>query len=398
MKRYLLIGVVGGLLGALLAVGLTSGTLLFHPSSAQELPWSPAPKAAGPTAVLADNATVVSIPQDTTPVQYSQEELIAISVYDRCNRAVVNIRTRSIEPDYFLMTGTISEGQGSGVVIDKQGHIVTNYHVVADAREINVILFDGMVYEGKMVGQDPATDIAVLKIDAPADKLFPLVFGDSTKLRVGQRVFAIGNPFGLERTFTTGVISSLNRTLPAPRRSRVLKQVIQVDAAINPGNSGGPLLDSQGRMIGMNTAIASTTGENAGVGFATPINTIARVVPQLIVSGRVVRADAGILRVYETEAGLLIAALRPGGAAERAGLRGPKIVRETRRQGPFIYESTHIDRSAADLIIAIDGNPVKSVEDYFSVLDEKSPGQQVVFRVLREGHEVDVPVILDAEP
>ncbi len=163
---------------------------------------------------------------------------------------------------------------------------------------------------------------------------FPVRFGDSTRLKVGQRIFAIGNPFGLERTMTTGVISSLNRTLPV-KGSRN-KSFIQIDAAINPGNSGGPLLDSHGRLIGMNTAIASKTGQNTGVGFAMPVSVIARVVPELITKGHVIRPDTGILKVYETERGLLIAVMQPGGPAEQAGLRGPKITKERKRQGPFV--------------------------------------------------------------
>lgn len=397
MKRYLLLGVVSGLVGALVAVALLGDGPVMLPGNAQPAQWQVLPGGPINSADTAQRQAAPRLVQDRATAPYTPEEEVNIAVYEKCNRAVVNIRTKSVEPDVFFMAQSISEGQGSGVVIDKQGHVVTNYHVVEGAREIAVMLYDGLTYVAEMVGQDPVTDVAVLRIDAPAGKLFPVTLADSTRLKVGQRVFAIGNPFGLERTFTTGVISSLNRTLPSPRSRRVLKQVIQVDAAINPGNSGGPLLDSQGRMIGMNTAIASRTGESAGVGFATPVNTIARVVPQLIEKGLVVRADAGILRVYETDQGLLIAALREGGAAERAGLQGPKVVREIRRQGPFVYESTTVDRSAADMIIAIDGEPIGSVEDYFAVLDEKQPGEEVIFRIRRDGREIEVPVVLDAE-
>ena len=194
----------------------------------------------------------------------------------------------------------------------------------------------------------------------------------------------------------TGIISSLNRSLPSRRSGHSIKAIIQIDAAINPGNSGGPLLDTQGRMIGMNTAIASKTGESAGVGFAIPINTIARIVPQLIAKGKVQRPDAGIGQVYQTEHGLLIATLAPGGPAEQAGLQGFKVVRQRRQQGPFVYEMQTIDRSAADLITAIDGKPIHSADDYFDIVESKQPGDVVTFTVVRQGQVRKVPVRLEA--
>ena len=238
-----------------------------------------------------------------------------------------------------------SEGEGSGIVIDRAGHVLTNFHVVEGAREIHVTLYDGKTYLAKLVGGDPDTDVAVLKIDAPADSLFPVAFGSSSNLLVGQRVFAIGNPFGLERTLTHG-----HHFQPGPLAARPpaaidsIKSIIQIDAAINPGNSGGPLLDSHGRMIGMNTAIASKTGESAGVGFAIPINTIARVVPQLIQNGRVRRPESGIAKVYQTDRGLLILTLVRGGPAERAGLQGPRIEKEQKRQGHSSQRADLISR------------------------------------------------------
>ena len=265
------------------------------------------------------------------------EERVNVLVYQQVNRSVVNINTRGVSGNALLFE-IVSEGEGSGSVIDRDGHVLTNFHVVEGARDIHVTLFDGQEYDAKLVGSDPATDVAVLKIDAPADSLFPVQPGNSTNLLVGQRVFAIGNPFGLERTLTTGIISSLDRSLPGRHGRRSLKSIIQIDAAINPGNSGGPLLDSHGRMIGMNTAIASKTGESVGVGFAIPINTISRVVPQLIQNGRVRRPESGIVAVFPPDHGLLIATLVPGGPAERAGLRGPRIKTEQRRQGLLVYQ------------------------------------------------------------
>jgi S1-C subfamily serine protease len=327
--------------------------------------------------------------------EFTPEERVNIAVYEQVNRSVVNIDTASVRRDAFFLFEIPEKGSGSGVVIDKQGHILTNLHVVADARAIEVTLFNGKLYEAIPVGADEPNDAAVLKIDAPPDCLFPVVFGDSSRLRVGQRALAIGNPFGLERTLSVGVISSVNR--PLLKRRGAFRQLIQIDADINPGNSGGPLLDSLGRMIGMNTVIASSTGQSAGVGFAIPINTIARILPDLIERGHVVRADIGIVSVYPAEEGLLITKLVEGGAAQRAGLQGPRLVVRERRQGPIIYRQESTDVSAADLIIAVDGQPVRRADDLLAIVDSKKPGEQVTVTVLREGRRVDVPVTLDEE-
>ena len=343
-------------------------------------------------------------PQGATPAAYQNgpspldaltpDERVNIAVYQQVNRSAVNITTEGPAGDRFLMFETVAEGEGSGTVIDQAGHVLTNFHVIEGAQKIDVTLYDGKSYPGQLIGGDPDTDVAVLRIDAPPAALYPVVFGNSGNLLVGQRVFAIGNPFGLERTLTTGIISSLNRSLPGRRGRRSLKSIIQIDAAINPGNSGGPLLDSHARMIGMNTAIASKTGENTGVGFAIPVNTIARVVRELIANGRIRRPDSGIARVYETERGLLIATLVPGGPAERAGLKGPKIERRQRRQGPFVVEQTVVDRSAADIIIGVDGQPIKTADDFLNAIEVKQPGDQVIITVLRAGRQVDVPLRL----
>ncbi len=328
--------------------------------------------------------------------EFTPEERVNIAVYEKVNRSVVNINTITMRrADVFFMLVVPAEGAGSGSVLDKNGHILTNYHVVQGAREIRVTLYDGETYEATLVGRDPPNDIAVLKIDAPEETLFPIEPGRSTRLRVGQKCFAIGNPFGLERTLTVGIISSLNRTLPS-RTGRTMKSIIQIDAALNRGNSGGPLLDSHGRLIGMNTAIASETGENTGVGFAIPVDTIRRVIPQLIENGRVIRPDVGITRVYQTEHGLVIATLAKDGPAERAGLRGFRIVREQRRRGPIVYEQTRIDRSHADLITAVDGEEVRTTDDLLEIIERKRPGDEVVVTVVREGREANIPVRLGA--
>jgi len=320
----------------------------------------------------------------------SPEEAIGVAVYEKGNKGVVNITTRSSTG--FLLLDVSSEGTGSGSVIDREGHILTNYHVVEDAKQIGVTLFDGKNYDAALVGADPNNDIAVLKITAPSDVLFPIEFGDSGNLRVGMRVFAIGNPFGLERTMTTGIISSLNRSLQV-RGNRSIKSIIQIDAAVNPGNSGGPLLDSHGRLIGINTAIASRNGQSAGVGFAIPINLVGRVVKQLIVHGKVIRPEIGIQSVYETEQGLLVTRLTPNGPAERAGVRGPRLVRKKR--GPFVVEQ--IDFSTADLIVGIDDQEVKNADDFLSYIESKKAGDRIELTIFRDGRRMGIPVVLGGD-
>jgi S1-C subfamily serine protease len=327
---------------------------------------------------------------------FSPEEQVNIAVYEGVNRSVVNINTKATVAAGLFLLEVPSEGAGSGIVLDRLGHVLTNFHVVDGAQEIQVLLHDGSSHAGRVVGVDPATDVAVLKINAPAESLQPVTFGTSHDLRVGQRVFAIGNPFGLERTLTIGIISSLNRSLPT-KTGRTIKSIIQTDAAINPGNSGGPLLDSGGRLIGMTTAIASRTGQSAGVGFAIPVGTLGRIVPQLIKQGRVVRPDAGISRVFQSEAGLMVAALTPDGPAERAGIRGFRVVRERRRQGPFVAEFERVDRSGADVIVAVAGAPIKTADDFLSAVESRNPGESVLIKVRREGFELDIPVVLAAE-
>ncbi len=344
----------------------------------------------------ASRSTVQGPVQDVAPqtarlydnAGMTPEESINVAVYEAVNRGVVNI-TSKVRGERILLMETQSEGSGSGAVLDSDGNILTNYHVVQDAKEIEVTLFNGESYEATLVGADPLNDLAVIRIEATADELFPVTLGDSRELKVGMRVFALGNPFGLERTLTTGIISSLNRSLQI-RGNWTIKNIIQIDAAINPGSSGGPLLDSHGRLIGINTAIATTTGQSAGVGFAIPSSLVMRVIPQLMKHGRVIRPEIGITRVYQTEEGLLIAQLRPSGPAERAGLLGPKITKS--RRGPFIVE--RVDRSAADLIIAVDDQKITTADDFLSYIDEKKPGENVMLTIVRDGKKVKVSVPL----
>lgn len=322
--------------------------------------------------------------------EFTPEERINIAVYEKCNRSVVNITTRGTRAELFFLE-TETEGAGSGSILDDQGHLLTNFHVIDGAQKARVTLFNGASYEASLVGHDKANDIAVLRIAAPPEDLFPIEFGDSSRLRVGQRIYAIGNPFGLERTMTIGIVSSLNRSL-----GRSFRSMIQIDAALNRGNSGGPLLDSRGRLIGMNTAIASTTGENTGVGFAIPVATLSRVVPQLIANRRVIRPEIGIARVHESEQGLLIMKTTRGGPAERAGLQGYQEVVAQKRRGPFVYEERRMDGSRADLILAADGRRIRTADDLLSVIESKRPGDVVEIVAVRDGKERVVNVTLGA--
>src|SRR3954451_3932958 len=325
----------------------------------------------------------------------TQEEQTNIRVYDGANRGVVNVVTKTVSYDRrFFMLPTPAEGAGSGSVLDKAGHILTNYHVIEDANQIWVTLpGHEKPYKGELVGQDPDNDIAVLKIDAPQEELYPVPVGTSDNLRVGQRVYTLGNPFGLEGTLTTGIVSNLNRTLPS-RTGRDMKSIIQTDAAMNPGNSGGPLLDTGGRMIGMNVAIATKTGQNAGLGFAIPINRIRQVVPQLIEHGKVVRADIGIVAVKELKQGLQIVEVNKGGPAEKAGLKGWSMVRKHVTRGPLAYDIERQDPSNADIIVAVDGQAVDSAATFVDKMDDHQPGERVVLTILRQGRQLQVPVTL----
>ena len=331
--------------------------------------------------------------------KYTADEATNINVYAKANRSVVNINTKSIVRDPFFMMSETSEGSGSGSVIDREGHILTNFHVIKGTEFIGVTLASGMMYEASLVGADPQNDIAIIKVDAKPSELEPVTFGTSSDLLVGQRIFAIGNPFGLERTLTTGIISSLNRTLPARKKGTFVKGIIQIDAALNSGNSGGPLLDSNANIIGMNTAIAnpSQTGENTGVGFSIPVNTIKQVIPQLIKFGKVIRADIGIELTWRTESGLGIARITEGGAAEKAGLRAIRLVREQQRRGPYIVERVRRDLDYADKIVSIDDKPVTTFDELATIVNGKKPGQSVNVKVIREGKAVTIPVVLGVE-
>ena len=315
------------------------------------------------------------------------DEQINIRVYAAVNRSVVNITTASEAGGFFGEES--SSGTGSGFVIDPKGYILTNYHVVEKAESVQVALSDGTTHDAQVVGEDASNDVAVVRVKVPPDRLVPLALGDSSKLLVGQKILALGNPFGLERTLTTGIISSLDRSLRS-KNGRMIKGIIQTDAAINPGNSGGPLLNSRGEVIGMNTAILSQVGQSAGISFAVPINAITRILTPLIEHGRVIRADLGITRVFLTNEGLVVLGVTEGGPAEQAGIQPIRM--KVIRYGSTLYR--RLDPESADVLLAINGKRVKNVDELLTEVESHAPGEIVTLTVLRDGKPVDVPVRL----
>jgi S1-C subfamily serine protease len=315
-----------------------------------------------------------------------------VRVYNSANKGVVNITTEAAVSGFF--GDDTSTGTGSGFVIDKQGHILTNFHVVHENDSshvsIQVKLFDGSAHEATIIGADATNDVAVLSIKVPQEKLFPLNLGDSSKVLVGQKILALGNPFGLERTLTSGIVSSLDRSIKA-KNGRMIKGIIQTDAAINPGNSGGPLLNSRGHVIGVNTAIVSHVGQSAGISFAVPINSISRILDQLIKNGRVIRADLGITKVYATGEGLLVMAIVEGGPAEQAGVKAVRV--KVERIGPRSFRQT-LDPESADLIVAIDHKRVRTVDELLTEIEKHRPGENIRLTVVRDGEAVDIAVQL----
>ncbi|MFQ5340204.1 MAG: S1C family serine protease [Anaerolineae bacterium] len=327
------------------------------------------------------------------------EEQLVTRVYQQAAPSVVHITSRALQAS--PIQGIVpQEGTGSGFIFDKEGHIVTNFHVIQQAQTVQVALQNGTSVPARLVGVDTLNDLAVLQVAVPADQLVPVTLGDSDRLRVGQRVIAVGNPFGLERTLTTGVVSAVGRNLKTGD-DRVLGEVIQTDAAINPGNSGGPLLDSRGRVIGVNTAIRSPNGGSVGIGFAVPVSTVKRVVPYLIVQGYYPHPWLGaefyeidpILSVrlqLQVSQGLLVASVTPGGPAAVAGVRGPRRVVEAGGQRYGV---------GGDIVVAINGQSVNRADELAVYLEnETQVGDLVAVTVVREGRPLSIPVVVGELP
>jgi len=341
-------------------------------------------------------ASVINVA--STSSSYTQEEAQNINVYSLCNEAVVNINTQVTAYDWFLQPYVQDGGSGSGSIIDKRGYILTNVHVIEGATKIYVSLFDGTQYEAEVVGTDLDSDLAVIKFTPPSGiELKTIAFGDSTALKVGQRVIAIGNPFGLERTMTTGIVSGLGRPIQNSN-NRIIRDMVQTDAAINPGNSGGPLLDTNGKMIGINTMIQSSSGSSAGVGFAVPSTTAVRVVADLIKYGKVHRGtiDATVIQLSRRIAqyagldisnGVLISEVVKGGNAESAGLKGGTEAAYYGSRRDIIY-------IGGDVITQIDNIAVTSLADYYSALESKKAGDVVTVVVRRNRKNVTLKIKL----
>jgi len=413
--QLLLASAAGGIAAGLLVLGMGFPLLVAHlkegterngrtESAATESVMARAVQEAGPD----DRAWTLDLPggaDDSAarlarPVQrarpFSESERENIEIYERLNSAVVNITTQVMAINWFLEPVPQAGGSGSGSVIDPSGFVVTNNHVIANAHRIFVTLADGSQFDGEVVGTDPENDIAVLKFSPPPGTVLQTVpYGDSGSLRVGQKVLAIGNPFALERTLTVGIVSGLGRPIRISNR-HVVRDMIQTDASINPGNSGGPLLDSQGRMIGINTMIYSPTGGSVGIGFAVPVNTATRVVNELIRYGRVRRGwiDASMVQLFPAlvrhanlpvDDGLLVSRTDRGGLAEKAGLR---------QGGTAVRYGRNVIYVGGDIITSVNGVEIRALSDLYAALETSRPGDKARVGVIRDGNALTIEVPL----
>ena len=328
----------------------------------------------------------------------TEEERNNIAVYGKSADGVVNITGTAVQMDFFF-NAFPTQGSGSGSIIDTKGHILTNYHVVENAQKLEVTLADESKWPAKLVGSDPDNDLAVIKIDVPKENLTVIPMGDSKGLRIGQKVLAIGNPFGLQRTLTTGIISSLGRTIRS-ETGTLMEDIIQTDAAINPGNSGGPLLNSEGEIIGINSAIISPSGGSVGIGFAIPVNIAKRVIPELIAKGYVTYPYIGAtiqpllpeIAKYlklKVDRGAMIAKVEKGGPADKAGLKGGS---------QNVQVGNMIVVVGGDIVVKADQHEVRSNDELIRYIREKKPGDTIVLHVYRKKDFMDLKVILGERP
>ena len=351
------------------------------------------PPSISPPEIIVSNGHGPSTVGEETPLSLGKD-LSLIQIFERAETGVVRVNIQRSEDV------ATTNGVGSGFVFDKNGHIITNAHVVENSDKVVVTFLDGRSYNAEMIGIDPSTDISVIRVDADSSLLKPLLIGDSSNLKVGMQVAAIGNPFGLSGSMTSGIVSALGRLLPQESGFSI-PDVIQTDAAINPGNSGGPLLNSRGEVVGINTAIQSATGEFTGVGFAIPSNTVAKIVPKLIsdgiyhhpwvgIAGRDINPDlAKVLHLTDAR-GFLIVNVVEGSPADKAGLKGSS---ETKEIDGIEY------LIGGDVVLSVDGNVVRKIDDILIHLQRyKSVGDEMVLEILRDGRVTNIVVKLDERP
>jgi S1-C subfamily serine protease len=342
-----------------------------------------------------------AVPAVVDDSRLTADERETIGVFETRNDGVVNISTQRVTVDWFFDVVPQQGQSGSGSIIDRRGYILTNNHVIEGASEITIALSDGTTLPAEVVGTDRENDLAVLKIEPDGRDLSTIPMGDSSNLRVGQKVLAIGNPFAIGRTLTTGVVSGLGRSIRS-EENFIINDLIQTDASINPGNSGGPLLNSRGEMIGINTMIYSQSGGSIGIGFAVPVNTAKRVVPDLIEFGVVRRGWIEIVPVQlfpqlvrfadlPTDEGVLISQVVPGGNADAAGLRGGDRSQRIEYRNSVIF-------LGGDIITEVDGTPVRTLSNLFEALEDNRPGEQVTVTYVRGNRERQVAITLSERP
>ncbi|MEM4378448.1 MAG: trypsin-like peptidase domain-containing protein [Candidatus Nitrosotenuis sp.] len=369
--------IVGGLLGAVIV--LIAYSIFLNP-----------PTKVPTVDEIYDSTKNSVVAQDQT------RQLTLVEIFERSESGVVRINVKRPDNDRRGPGGI-----GSGFVYDKNGHIITNEHVIQNAEKLVVTFLDGRSFRANVVGKDLYTDLAVIKVNASSDALFPLSVGDSSKLKVGEQIAAIGNPFGLSGSMTSGIVSQLGRLLPSQDRGFQIPDIIQTDAAINPGNSGGPLLNMRGEVIGINTAIQSESGEFAGVGFAIPSRTVQKIVPTLIetgvyhhpwvgISGRDIDPDLAQILNLRDARGFLVINILDGSPAQKAGMRGTTEIKEV---DGVRYQV------GGDIILAVDGKIVRKIDDILIHLQrEKSVGDQMVLQILRDGKATDIAITLEERP